>query len=385
MRRKVIFFITGFTIALILNAALPLSCVYPHDEAVDISSCNDSLLKVRPHPAIGNYNVYYGSFHSHSAFSDGSGTPEQAFSYAKCVAGVDFFGLSDHDFSQTDGKWRYEKETADFYNSDGVFATFCGFEWTSNTYGHVTVVNTEDFTTYSDPQTNTLQGLCSWLSTRNCFAIFNHPGSYFSNTEFENFLGPVCEKIMGMELWNKVYPFSVFYYNDGYNPNDGLKGFYDEALSDGWKIGAAGGFDDHNATWGTAADYRVAVLAKSLSRQDIFAAMKARRFYSTLDKNIAISFTMAGREMGSTITSGASDLEIRATDGDGEIFSEVVLFDKSHEMRRIWNTNGPSVAIIDTLITASGDYYYVKIKQDDGDEAISSAIWVSDSTQEDSR
>ncbi len=172
-------------------------------------------------------------------------------------------------------------------------------------YGHVTVVNADTFCMTTNPETANFQQLCSWLNRKDCFAIFNHPGRQNScGTEFNHFNSAICEKIVGMELWNKSEGFSNYYYNDGYDSNDNKKGFFDEALTNGWKIGAAGGFDNHTATWGTSADFRVAILAKNLTREDLFNALKARRFYSTLDKNIALSFTIAGQEMGTTVPGG---------------------------------------------------------------------------------
>ena len=55
--------------------------------------CDDSTFANRPHPAIGEYNVYYGGFHNHyhiTDLSDAFGEPEQAYRYARCVAGLDF-------------------------------------------------------------------------------------------------------------------------------------------------------------------------------------------------------------------------------------------------------------------------------------------------------
>jgi hypothetical protein len=375
--------LTGIFSACIVGMALSSGCD-PFVQPDDIPQCADSVLKSRPHPVIGGYTVYYGGFHNHCGFSrDAWGSPGYAYAYARCVAELDFFSLSDHDYDLDDEKWRIIKEAADSFNVDSAFTAFWGFEWTDNlTYGHLTVVGTDDVA-HADQKP--FQQFLSWLSERNCFAIFNHPGSDESPVakEFDNFAGPVCEKIVGMELWNKRQAFSRYYYNDGCFPYDSSKGFYDEALSRGWKIGAAGGFDDHGGTWGTAVDYRLAVLAKRLTRQDIFDAMKSRRFYSTLDKNIALSFTIAGQEMGSTIRGGGvsqyAPAQIRAFDLDNEVFTEVVLFDKNHQKRRTWHPNAETVDINDTLIVASGDYYYVKITQQDGGEAISSPVWVSDS------
>jgi hypothetical protein len=366
----------GFMTAIMLFAG----CVDSFEpRGIPVADCADTVLVKRPHPSIGEYSVYYGSFHNHTGISDGSGMPRDAYTYAKCRAGLDFLGISDHDYCLTPDTWQSLKDAADACTVDSVFAAFWGLEWTSDTYGHMTVVNAGDYTTGSNPGTKTLQLLCSWLTERDCFAMFNHPGEVNVNDEFDHFLGPVCDKIAGMELWNKGRSFSSFYYADGYFSNDSSKGFYDEALGRGWKIGASGGFDDHAGTWGTASDFRVAVLAKNLFRRDIFEAMLARRFYSTLDKNIALSFRFGENEMGSNIRSGTSGLRILASDGDGEIVSEVILFDKTHAKRRIWHPDATVVDITDTVSAGNGDYYYVKVTQEDGDEAISSPIWVADS------
>jgi hypothetical protein len=365
---------------LVISIMLPIGCIDTL-ETVDHYQGKDSTLIHRPHPLIDGYSIYYGAFHNHCNVSDGTGTPHDAYYYAKYTAHLDFFGLSDHDYNQTEASWKTIKAVADSCNEDSAFAAFWGFEWTSNNFGHLTIVNTDDFCVNSTSGTTTLPEICSWLATGNGIAIFNHPGRQNSaGTEFNHFSGSVCEKIVGMELWNKTDPFSVYYYNDGYDSNDNKKGFFDEALSRGWKIGAAGGFDSHNADWGTETDYRIALLAKNLTKTDLLAALQARRFYSTLDKNITLSFTIGGQQMGSKVVSGPSTLQIKASDHDFEFFTEVVLFDKSHSKRRVWNLNENSVDLSDTLNTSSGDYYYVKIKEEDGDEAISSPIWVSDTT-----
>lgn len=341
-----------------------------------IESPVDSLH--RKYQIINNYFVYYGNFHNHSNISDGTGTPDDAYKYAKNRAGLDFFGLSDHDGYLNDSNWNLVKSVADLYNADGIFTTFWGFEWTSSCYGHITVVNSDAFCMTTNPETENFQQFCSWLNRKNCFAIFNHPGRQNGcGTEFNHFNSAICEKIVGMELWNKSDGFSNYYYNDGYDSNDNKKGFFDEALTKGWKIGAAGGFDNHTATWGTSDDFRVAILAKKLTREDLVSALKARRFYSTLDKNLALSFTIAGQEMGAKVPGGINTLQIQASDEDAEKFSEIILFDRNHSMRRTWKFDSDIVNLTDTLYTNNNDYYYVKVKQVDGDEAISSPVWVS--------
>ncbi len=372
--------ISGYAFITISLVAPSLNCI---DTVATIDSNYDSTSEAafihRTHPVAGDYYVYFGSLHNHSDLYGGIGTQEEAFRYARKKARLDFFGLTDHDAGFDSVSWNNAKSIADAHNDDGVFATFRGFEWTSDMYGHVLIVNSDDYCQTSNVETGTFSGLCAWLDTRNCAGFFNHPTAINSyGTEFDHFSGAVCEKIVGLELWNKSVPFSAYFYNEGYDSNDNHKGAYDEAISRGWKIGAAGGSDNHEGTWGTANDFRLAVLAKNLTRADLFEALKARRFYSTLDKNLALSFSLAGSEMGSTVAAGNSSLGIQISDGDFEYFSEVVLFDKNHTIRRTWNPGTARADITDTLNISSGDYFYVKVKQEDGDEAISSPIRVAD-------
>ncbi|MBN1696346.1 MAG: DUF3604 domain-containing protein [Spirochaetales bacterium] len=110
--------------------------------------------------------VYYGMLHNHSNYSDGKGSPDDAYRYARDTVGLDFFGLSDHAERLTDKEWKSLINTAGRYNQDGVFVAFSGFEWSHNTYGHVTVTNTEDICRANESGTDTFYGLVGWLEER---------------------------------------------------------------------------------------------------------------------------------------------------------------------------------------------------------------------------
>ena len=161
-------------------------------------------------PSIGGHNVYYGDLHSHTSLSDGSGTPDQAFTHARDAGKLDFFGVSEHDYwpeDMTDQKWNTLKDAANTHNQDGTFVAFWGFEWTSDVppdglgLGHFTVVNSEDYCNSTKEPTRTLNQFVTWLSTRDAVAIFNHPGQY--NTTFDEFIFDHTDNIVGMELWNR--------------------------------------------------------------------------------------------------------------------------------------------------------------------------------------
>ncbi len=326
-----------------------------------------------------SYNFYYGSFHNHTEYSDGKGAdPAAAFAYARDVAGLDWLGMTDHGESFWYGtKWEDTLAQADAATEDGVFVAMRGFEWTSMDYGHVCVLGTDEYCASWNPATNTLDELVSWLNERDCVATFNHPGRFDANgTENSHFWTAPSDRFIAVELFGDNGFFDEYYYNDGYYRNDGNKGYLDEALSRGWKTGAGGGFDEHEGTWGTASEYRLCVLAPSLTRANLMDGLKSRRFFATADRNLGLYFEINGNVMGSTVSSGSCTAKIRAFDGDGEGFSQVVLI-KNGAVAKTWNISAAAPEISYSFTASSADYYYCRVRQADGDEAISSSIWIA--------
>jgi hypothetical protein len=342
-----------------------------------------SVFTISGAPSIGGYNVYYGDLHNHCNFDDAghaAGTPDQAYNYARNTAGMDFLGLAPHDMYITSSEWDALGVAADAATVNGYFVGFRGFEWTTTPLGHIAIVNTGDYCTSTQTATNTFAEISSWIDARpGCVAFLNHPGRQdATGAEFDHLVIPPAANVVGMELWNKTDPFSVYYYNDGYTSNDNNKSYFDEAISRGWRIGASGAGDNHSGTWGTASPYRLAILANNLTRAELLAALQARRFFSTLDKNIALSFKINGSEMGSTIAGDIGQtLQVMAFDGDGEVFTEVTVFNRSHAIIATSTPNATNVNETFNLNTYDGDYFYVKVRQADGNEAISSPIMVS--------
>ena len=120
----------------------------------------------------------------------------------------------------------------------------------------------------------------------------------------------------------------------------------------------------------------MAVLAPEKTRASIYAAMKGRRFYSTADKNLVLSFTSNGAQMGSKIAGGGLSIAIEASDGDSESFESIKLL-KNGAMVEEWTPNAPDPNVTATQNGQSGDYFYVIVRQSDGDEAISPPIYIT--------
>jgi len=348
------------------------------------------------------YQVYYGQLHSHTSDSDGTGTPAEAYAYARDKAYLDFFSVADHcsypydpddplnpygNDGLTVEEYNNLQKVANKFNDPGKFVTFWGFEWTSDDTswggpatllgkGHLTIINSPDHCEADEPPTNDLNGLVAWMSDpsrQGCIAFFNHPGQY--GTDFDEFLFDYSDQFVGMELWNR----DDDYYSPGWYSNyNGSGSWYDDALGKGWYIGAAGSGDNHNRDWGTLTEWRMAVLAERKTRESIFAAMKARRFYSARDKNLVLSFTGDGAQMGSRIAGGRLDVVIDASDGDGEIFSKICLL-KNGRIIKTWRPNSTDPHVTTTLDGTKGDYFYVLVEQSGEFKwaAISSPIFIN--------
>ncbi|MBL3655605.1 CehA/McbA family metallohydrolase [Fulvivirga sediminis] len=324
--------------------------------------------------SVGDYNVYYGHLHNHTSYSDGTGTPVDAYTHGRDIAGLDFMGLSEHGIQMSNSEWNRLKNTANEYTETGRFVAFWGFEWSSNLlYGHVSVFNTNNLVNVLN--TFSFSDLKKWLDGQDGVAFFNHPGREDNGVEFEHFNTAPHDKFVGMELWNKGRGFEEYYYNDGYELDDEGLSYFDEALTRNWKIGASGSHDHHGTSWGET-DMAMAILAPELSREALYSALQAKRFYSTEDRSLVLSFQLGGEEMGSTLVEEANQLiRVRAFDEEDEKISAVQLY-RNGLLFYEWAPNTTSVDLTKEITTSENEYYYVKITQEDGDEAISSPVFI---------
>lgn len=331
------------------------------------------------------YQTYFGFLHAHTAYSDGEGTPDEAYAYARDVAVLDFFAVTDHgemlDWWPWEHEWRSIKEAADSADSPGSFVALWGFEWSNPLLGHINVINTADFTdALSD---SWLGGVYNWIAERPAaFARFNHPGDYDSiGQEFYHMdLYPqVVDQMVGMELWNGSKSFDEYFYDSGWKSD---YSFVDEGNQRGWRLGALGAEDNHDKSWGTKTDYATAVLATALTREAIVSAYRERRFYATEDRDLFMDVRCQGYPMGAVLSGVTRTFQVSSTDTGGDIFSEVRLYRNGSLINTV-PVSGDDIVVDISDNHADPAYYYVIVKQNDdsdgngrNDEAISSPIWI---------
>ena len=314
--------------------------------------------------ASAQYNAYLGNLHSHTSNSDGSGTPEQAFAYARDVAQIDFLAVTDHleQIYYLPWKWSDTKSQADAATTDGVFIGIAGYEWSCPYTNHVNVFNTPNMVTplsyfdwprfYNDV-----------LDERPAFAQFNHPGREELAHDWNNFayVGPAVDSAFALIEVREFYQDS----------------FYQMALDSGWHVSPVSNQDNHSADWGTKNDHRAGIWATELTREALFEAIVAGRTFSTHDKNAQIWIQIDHTPMGSRVERAPyMRLTINLFDPDEEGWSIV---DVRASGGRSLFTLPPREENVDTMIVLSltdEKWVFVRACQPDGQWIWSAPVYI---------
>jgi hypothetical protein len=323
------------------------------------------------------FNVYYAVLHAHTTYSDGIGTPAEAYTYARDVANIDVLGLTEHTHMLTASEWNQLQATADSYCQDGVFVALRAQEFGNlNDFGHLAIYDCP----YLNPNnTDNLLGSYQFIHFYNATAGFNHPNPIYG-TNFNNlaFYPDYVENINSLEIRNGLRA-------DNYEPQ------YIQALQNGWHVGPFANQDNHEGHWGDQGNpnsggqvYLIGILANNLTKTEILGALRARRFYAIevdpISDRIELEFYANGHIMGESIVSSAHLAltgHARAVNG-ASLFNRVDLFRDGE----IIHTIQPIGTTIDWtfdegLLNGESHFYFVRVSQVDGDHVWSSPIWVT--------
>jgi DNA/RNA endonuclease YhcR with UshA esterase domain len=315
-------------------------------------------------------NFYFGVPHAHTSYSDGALTPQDAFTYARDVANIDFLAITDHSNWLDANEWTDTLNQAEAFTQDGIFVALRGFEYTHTTQGHINVYNTDTFVSRNDPNYDTLEEFYAWLKTQpNAIAQFNHP---FTLDDFNGFAyDEILDSIITLqEVGNGSPPYSYAR----------LENAYIYALDKGWHVGATNGQDNHTTNWGYPPNNLTGIIANNLTKNNVLDALKMMRTYSTEDRNLRLSFKANNYFMGSTIpVLNGEDIqfEIYAYDPDSsEKIVKVEIITNGGYILKSWTNNSQIFETTYTINYQGGSaWYYLRILEEDGDIGITSPIW----------
>ncbi len=241
--------------------------------------------------------IYWGETHAHSGFSEGMGTIERFYQWAREDAQLDFAGLSEHDIWLDDSEWRTMNDAVRRYTDPGRFIAYLAYEWTVNRNGggHHNVF-------FRSPGRDRVpaqmyynlsllyQGLRDKYQTKDVLVIPHaHQAADWRHSD------PDLERLVEIASMHGTFEWFGNYY-----------------LKQGYEVGFVGASDDHRTRpgySGTMPDGNlqtmnslVAVRAPAKESNAIFDALRDRATYAASDaQRILLDFQLNNQTAGKRI------------------------------------------------------------------------------------
>jgi hypothetical protein len=373
-------------------------------------------------PAVA-LNVFFGNLHSHTAYSDGTGTPQQAYDHARTVAALDFLAITEHnhrnagstgndplnlnlglDHTLYNGPQAASLiSTANAVNTQfaNTFVALYGQEYSTNSDGnHVNVFDVGeviDEDVIPNKRFDLFYG--SWLPThldttgKPAIVQFNHPKSMNEDYGVLNFgslaatLTAALPHVRTIQIINGPHDATT----SGNRVNTVKSRTYLQYLNAGFRIAPTADQDNHFITHGSATDHRTAVLAPSLTKANILEAIRERHVYASQDKNLRVLFSINGQPLGSVVPMAAGTalrIEVQLTDPDESTANYHVSLRRDvvgGELEADQEFGGGDASGNGTLIfdqfqhSAADEYFLVQVVQigsDGADVAWTAPIWL---------
>ena len=331
-----------------------------------------------------DWNLYFGQLHAHTDISNGAGSVEEAFQYASQVDGLDFFAVTDHSdsFDNADmgtidangadisADWAAGKQAAASV-TNGDFVGLFGFEMTwpeDKQLGHISTFNTPGWQTrdqadFENVPTALENYYKALTSVPGSVSQFNHPDTVHGDFERFDHYSPQYDAVVSLlEVAGE----------DGVVDCE----YYDLALDKGWHVAPTNNQNNHKGQWGDASEARTVVLAKSLTEEALYDAMKNRRVYATQDSDLAIYYELNGTVMGSIIPkSESAAVTVFLSDPTDEAIGNVEVVTDGGAVLVSEHVETPS-QVLELSASGGHSYYYLRITQPDGDVAVTAPVWM---------
>ena len=331
-----------------------------------------------------DWNLYFGQLHAHTDISNGAGSVEEAFQYASQVDGLDFFAVTDHsdsfdnadmgaidaDGADISADWADGKQAAASV-TNGDFVGLFGFEMTwpeDKQLGHISTFNTPGWQTrdqadFENVPTALENYYKALASVPGSVSQFNHPDTVHGDFERFDHYSPQYDAVVSLlEVAGE----------DGVVDCE----YYDLALDKGWHVAPTNNQNNHKGQWGDASEARTVVLAKSLTEEALYAAMKDRRVYATQDSDLAIYYELNGTVMGSILPkSKDAEITVFLSDPTDEAIGNVEVVTDGGAVLVSEYVETPS-QVLELSASGGHSYYYLRITQPDGDVAVTAPVWM---------
>jgi hypothetical protein len=335
--------------------------------------------------------VLWGDLHGHSNLSDGTGTPEDYFWYARDVAGLDIAALTDHDhwgmllLDAHPELWDEIQQQTRRFHAPGRFVTLLGYEWTSWIHGHRHVLHFDDegkLLSSLDPSYKSPVDLWRALAGQPVLTFAHHSAGGPVATNWAIPPDPVLEPVTEIvsvhgssEAPDSPTPI--------YDPVAG--NFVRDVLGRGYRFGFIGSGDGHDGHPGLAqlaspVGGLAAILSEERTREGVLAALRTRRVYATNGPRILLRTALGPYPMGSILTvgpGGSASESLYVSVTSPQPLERIDLI-RSGRVVDTFELKGERDAALERRVTElrPGEYVYVRVVQRDGGAAWSSPIYI---------
>lgn len=356
-----------------------------HTVKIEVKDTLDNLSSKEWTFRKGELNHFFGQLHSHTNISDGTGTLNDAYNWAR-TNGADYLGVTDHSnwfdndtkASLADGSassvWTEANKTADKHDKNKDFTALYGYEmtWSGSTggWGHINTFNTPGFETRTNKSMD-LKTYYERLQTQpQSVSQLNHPGKTFGDFSDFGFYREKTDEVVNLiEVGNGEGPIRGSGYFASYE-------YYTRALDKGWHVAPTNNQDNHKGKWFTSNNARTVVISEENSRESLYDSMRSKQVYASEDSNMTIDYTANGALMGSSL-GGVDKLNFKINIADDDAISKVSIIANGgvEVTSKEFNSNNVNW---DFELNPEYTYYYVKVVQADKDIAVTAPIWVGD-------
>ncbi|HSF14160.1 MAG TPA: CehA/McbA family metallohydrolase, partial [Vicinamibacteria bacterium] len=369
----------------------PLEVLVEKPGVYRVRAASANGLEAESNPLVvreGIPRILWGDLHGHSQLSDGTGTPEDYYAYARDIAALDLVALTDHDhwgmrfIDQNPEMWERIRRDARAFEEPGRFLALAGYEWTNWVHGHRHVLYFEEegeILSALDPRYETPALLWKALEGHSAITVAHHSAGGPVSTDWSYLPDPTIEPVTEIV---SVHGSSEASDSPGkiYSAVEG--NFVRDVLDRGARFGFVGSGDSHDGHPGLAhlaspSGGLAAIFAEELTREAVLDALRARRAYATNGPRIWLRMWLDGEPMGSSVSpSGAAMQELRFAAAATAPVDRIDIVRSGSVVRSVPGNDRRDLSeTIDLPCLTPGEYVYVRVVQSDGGAAWASPVY----------
>ncbi len=359
-----------------------------HDEALGISARSNPTKTTTEEPSV---KLHWGDTHCHSSISADTAAinamirrPAGDYDYARNRAALDFCMVTDHIEDQSEQDWTETRAAARAACEPGRFVTFSGFE---ATYQPLRQEGDKNVCFLNDDEAwvkeGTTEELYENLKQRKTHALVIPHLHCPTNWDRHD---PELERVV------EVYA----HWGCGLSEHTDLpivpgtprpaSSYVHHALEQGCKLGFVASADHSyghpgDDFWWELSNYSggvAAVFSSELSRLGIWKGLWSRHCYGTTRARILLEFEINGHMMGEEFAVAESTRDMKINVYGTSAIAVIEIVKNSRVLQSF-----PGDRRIDLELThcdneaeRETDYYYIHVRQEDGEQAWSSPVWV---------